>query len=123
MASAWVARRARSGGGVSYRVLFRIGGRESSPRYAGALSTMREATIRRNWVAGELAAMRGRISASSPSPSHHQPSLSSPGVGKRAEWTSARTRSSSTDLQSDASCRSSASTRSTRSRPMTCRIL
>jgi integrase len=38
--------------------MFRLGGRESAPRYAGAFSTMREAKVRRDWVAGELAAMR-----------------------------------------------------------------
>ncbi|MGZ4408954.1 MAG: hypothetical protein ACXVY6_09215, partial [Gaiellaceae bacterium] len=57
MASAWVARRKISRG-VSYRVMFRVGGRESVPRYAGAFRTAREAKIRRDWVAGELAAMR-----------------------------------------------------------------
>jgi integrase len=38
--------------------MFRLGGRESAPRYAGAFRTMREARIRRDWIAGELAAMR-----------------------------------------------------------------
>ena len=38
--------------------MYRLGGRETNPRYAGSFSTMREATTRRNWVAGELAAMR-----------------------------------------------------------------
>ena len=57
MASSWVERRATTAG-TSYRVRFRVGGRESSPRYAGAFRTMREAKIRRDWVAGELAAMR-----------------------------------------------------------------
>lgn len=58
MASAWVAKRRTRAGDVRYRVLFRVGGRESSPRYAGTFPTMREAKIRRDWVAGELAAMR-----------------------------------------------------------------
>jgi integrase len=57
MASAWVERR-ESGAGVRYRVRFRLGGRESVPRYAGSFATMREARIRRDWVAGELAALR-----------------------------------------------------------------
>jgi integrase len=56
--SVWVARRPRKSGGVSYRVMFRAGGRESAPRYAGAFPTMREARIRRDYVAGELAALR-----------------------------------------------------------------
>jgi integrase len=38
--------------------MFRVGGRESSPRYAGSFLTMREAKIRRDYVAGELAALR-----------------------------------------------------------------
>jgi integrase len=64
MASAWVERRKTSAtrrktdSGVSYRVRYRLGGRESVPRFAGAFATMREARVRRDWVAGELAAMR-----------------------------------------------------------------
>jgi integrase len=57
MPSAWVERRP-IGRGTSYRVKFRVGGRESVPQAAGTFSTMREARIRRDWVAGELAAMR-----------------------------------------------------------------
>jgi hypothetical protein len=57
VASAWVARRPVKDG-VRYRVMFRLGGRESAPRYAGAFKTMREAKSRRDFVAGELAAMR-----------------------------------------------------------------
>jgi integrase len=57
MPSAWVERRAAKAG-TRYRVKFRVGGRESVPRYAGAFRTRREAKIRRDWVAGELAAMR-----------------------------------------------------------------
>ena len=58
MSSAWVARRPRADRSVTYRVMFRVGGRESSPRYGGSFGTMREARIRRDWIAGELAAMR-----------------------------------------------------------------
>jgi len=58
MPSAWINRRPRKNGGVSYRVLYRLGGRESALRYAGAFVTKREAIIRKAWVAGELAAMR-----------------------------------------------------------------
>ena len=53
MASSWLEKR-----GARWRVRFRIGGRESVPRYGGAFRTMREAKIRRDWIAGELAAMR-----------------------------------------------------------------
>jgi integrase len=58
MASVWIARRPRKSGGQSFRVMFRVGGRESMPRYGGAFSTMREAKIRRDWIAGELAGRR-----------------------------------------------------------------
>jgi Protein of unknown function (DUF2442)/Phage integrase, N-terminal SAM-like domain len=57
MASSWIERRER-GAGVRYRVRYRLGGRESIPRYAGTFATMREARARRDWVAGELAARR-----------------------------------------------------------------
>lgn len=58
MASAWVERRPTRTGKVRYRVLFRLGGRGTRSRYGGSFHTMREATIRRNWIAGELAALR-----------------------------------------------------------------
>jgi integrase len=57
MAGAWVERR-RTASGVIYRVKFRVGGRESPKRYAGAFGTKREADTRKAWVLGELAAMR-----------------------------------------------------------------
>jgi integrase len=57
MASSWIERRSSSSG-VRYRVRFRLGGAESVPRYGGSFRTKREARIRRDWVAGELAAMR-----------------------------------------------------------------
>jgi len=58
MPSAWIVRRSRRDGGTTYRVLYRLGGRESTPKHGGSFRTMREATVRRNWLAGELAAMR-----------------------------------------------------------------
>jgi integrase len=57
MASSWIERRSTSSG-TRFRVRFRVGGRESRLRYGGIFGTMREARIRRDWVAGELAAMR-----------------------------------------------------------------
>jgi integrase len=57
MASAWVSRLERSTG-TRYRVMFRTGGRESVPRHGGMFKTAREAKGRRDWIAGELAAMR-----------------------------------------------------------------
>lgn len=38
--------------------MYRVGGREASPRYGGSFKTKREARIRRDWIAGELAAVR-----------------------------------------------------------------
>ncbi len=59
MPSVWIERRkAPESGELRYRVRYRLGGRESVPRHAGTFKKMRDATIRRNWVAGELAAMR-----------------------------------------------------------------
>jgi integrase len=58
MASVWITRRPRKNGGHTFRVMFRTGGRESMPRYGGAFGTMREAKLRRDWIAGELASLR-----------------------------------------------------------------
>jgi hypothetical protein len=57
MASAWLERRSTASG-VRFRVRYRLGGRESIPRFAGSFETKREALARRAWVMGELAAMR-----------------------------------------------------------------
>jgi integrase len=38
--------------------MYRVGGRESAPRYAGSFATRRAALVRKAWVVGELAAMR-----------------------------------------------------------------
>jgi integrase len=70
MASTWIVRRQRSDGGTTYRVLYRLGGRESAPKHGGSFRTMRDARIRRDWIAGELAAMRvPLLSLDSASPS------------------------------------------------------
>ena len=58
MASAWITTRTTPAGTKRYRVMFRVGGRESAPRYAGSFATKREALARKTWVLGELAAMR-----------------------------------------------------------------
>lgn len=64
MPSVWIEEHAhtgtkrRRGRGVSYRVRFRLGGRESVPQWGGAFATKREAEARQEWVRGELAAMR-----------------------------------------------------------------
>jgi integrase len=57
MPSSWIIRR-ETQSGPRYRVLFRLGGRESSARYAGSFKTKTEALERRRWVTGELAALR-----------------------------------------------------------------
>lgn len=58
MASVWITTRTTSAGGKRYRVEFRLGGRESTKRYAGSFTTKRDANTRAAWVRGELAALR-----------------------------------------------------------------
>lgn len=58
MPSTWIERRPTAQGKDRYRVMYRLGGRESTHRYAGSFATKREALIRKRWVAGELAAQR-----------------------------------------------------------------
>ena len=58
MASAWISTRTIGDGSERYRVEYRTGGREAVMRYGGSFKTLREATIRKNWIAGELAALR-----------------------------------------------------------------
>jgi integrase len=58
MASVWIERRWTKSGEPRYRVEFSLGGFRSRGRYAGSFKTKREATIRKQWVAGELAALR-----------------------------------------------------------------
>lgn len=43
---------------MRYRVRFRLGGSETTVQHGGSFPTMREARLRRDWIAGELAAMR-----------------------------------------------------------------
>jgi integrase len=58
MASAWITTRPTADGGKRYRVKFRPGGREAAVRYGGSFRTMREAKVRRDAIAGDLAALR-----------------------------------------------------------------
>ena len=46
MASCWISERRLSGGRKRYRVLYRLGGRATSPKYGGSFETMREAVLR-----------------------------------------------------------------------------
>lgn len=57
MASTWIDKRSATDG-PRYRVRFRLGGAECVPRYGGSFRTQREAKIRRDWIAGEIAAPR-----------------------------------------------------------------
>ena len=54
----WITTRPTAGRRSRYRVMYRLGGRESMPRYAGSFATKREALARKAWVMGELAALR-----------------------------------------------------------------
>jgi integrase len=56
--SVWIERRWTKSGAPRYRVEFTLGGYRRRSRYAGSFKTRREATIRKQWVAGELAALR-----------------------------------------------------------------
>ena len=63
MPSSWIIARPTKGDGRNkgrprYRVLYRLGGRESRARYAGSFATKAEAVARKRWVDGELAALR-----------------------------------------------------------------
>ena len=58
MPSVWIRRRQTKAGGTRYRVEYRVGGRESRPRYGGSFPRKQEADARKRWIAGELAAMR-----------------------------------------------------------------
>jgi integrase len=58
MPSVWIERRDTASGRARYIVKYRLGGRESSHRYAGSFASRRDALARRSWVAGELSAMR-----------------------------------------------------------------
>ena len=61
--SSWIVARATKPGGRNkgrprFRVLYRLGGRESSARYAGSFASKSQAVARKRWVDGELAALR-----------------------------------------------------------------
>ncbi len=58
MPSVWITPRPTRNGDRRYRVLYRLGGRETTPRYGGSFQTKREALTRKQWIAGELAALR-----------------------------------------------------------------
>ena len=58
VASVWTRIRETKAAAKRYRVEYRLGGRESKIRYGGSFKTRREATARKGWIAGELAALR-----------------------------------------------------------------
>jgi integrase len=55
--SVWITTRATARG-KRYRVMYRLGGRESLPRYGGSFRRKRDALARKAWLTGELAALR-----------------------------------------------------------------
>ena len=55
--SVYVERRTNDRGN-SYRVRYRLGGRESALLYGGGFRTKSDADARARWIAGEIAAMR-----------------------------------------------------------------
>jgi hypothetical protein len=89
MPSAWVKRR-HGKTGVRFRVEYRVGGRESSARYAGSFTTKREALARKAWVLGELAAMRVPDVAFSPRRRPLRRSARHQNAGRRRGKTSVR---------------------------------
>jgi len=58
VASTWIVSRRTKSGERRYRVEYRLGGRESTPQYAGSFATKAEAVARKRWIAAELAQMR-----------------------------------------------------------------
>jgi integrase len=58
MASVWLSTYTAKDGTRRHRVYFRLGGRESTPRYGGSFKTKREANARKAWISGELSALR-----------------------------------------------------------------
>jgi integrase len=58
MPSTWVERRETRGGQPRFIVRYRLGGRESIPRYGGSFRTLRDARVRARIITGELAALR-----------------------------------------------------------------
>ncbi len=57
MASTWIERR-KTSSGVHFRVRYRLGGRETEKQHGGVFPTMKAAKLRRDYIIGELAAMR-----------------------------------------------------------------
>ena len=58
MAHCWIERRTERSGTVRWRVRYRLGGAEGVQHYGGSFATRRAASIRRDWILGEMAAMR-----------------------------------------------------------------
>jgi Phage integrase, N-terminal SAM-like domain len=58
MASAWVRKIVLPSSAIRYRVIYRLGGRDSKRLYGGSFRTAREAEARRRYITDELAAKR-----------------------------------------------------------------
>ena len=86
MPSVWVTTRPTKDGGRRYRVMYRLGGRESMPRYGGSFATRKLALARKATIAGELAAQRVPAIGSL-----EKASVRSPTVAEAAErWRASR---------------------------------
>jgi integrase len=58
MTTVYIERRLTAKGKVRYVVRYRLGGRMTTLFYGGSFQTQKEARARRDWIAGEIAAMR-----------------------------------------------------------------
>lgn len=58
MPSSWILTRQTKNGGRRYRVLYRLGGRETPQAYGGTFTRKEDALTRKRWIDGELAALR-----------------------------------------------------------------
>src|SRR5262245_61436373 len=58
MSSSWIITRNTKKSGKRYRVLFKLGGRESKTTHGGQFRTRGEALNRKRYIDGELSAMR-----------------------------------------------------------------
>jgi integrase len=61
MASSWIVKRARKSGAKRHEVQYRVGGRESTPRYGGSFPTAALALKRKRWIDAQLAAHPDRL--------------------------------------------------------------
>ena len=123
MASATITVRTTKTGEKRHVARFRLGGRSYPVQHGGSFTTMREARVRRDLIAGELAAGRNprSSSASSPSSRRRERSRMSSTSSSRPGSTSPRRRPRTTRRTGVGSWISSASAIPGRSAGRTCR--